>query len=74
MVDALLDIPEIKQMYLRRLRSLMDELLQPLGTPYADRNFDGHVARTANRPAGVPAGINISTQKLSVLFASGLMA
>ena len=37
LIDALLDIPEIKQMYLRRLRTLMDELLQPPGTPYADR-------------------------------------
>ncbi len=40
MIDSLLDIPEIKQMYLRRLRSLMDELLQPLGTPYGDRYYE----------------------------------
>jgi hypothetical protein len=40
LIDSLLDIPEIKQMYLRRLRTLMDELLQPLGTAYANRNFE----------------------------------
>ena len=32
-------------MYLRRLRTLMDELLQPLGTAYADRNFENQFDR-----------------------------
>jgi hypothetical protein len=40
LVDAMLDIPEIKQMYLRRLRTMMDEFLQPLGTNYTDRYFE----------------------------------
>ena len=40
MVDAMLDIPEIKQMYLRRLRTLMDEYLQPPGTIYGDRYYE----------------------------------
>ncbi len=40
MMDVLLDIPEIKQMYLRRLRTMMDEFLQPPGTPYNDRFFE----------------------------------
>jgi CotH kinase protein/Lamin Tail Domain len=33
MIDAVLDIPIVKQMYVRRLRTLMDELLGPPGTP-----------------------------------------
>jgi hypothetical protein len=40
MIDALLDTPQIKQMYLRRLRTVMDELLQPLGTPYSRRYYE----------------------------------
>lgn len=40
LMDALLDIPEIKQMYLRRLRTMMDEFLQPPGTVYTDRFFE----------------------------------
>jgi hypothetical protein len=40
LMDALLDIPEIKQMYLRRLRTMMDEFLQPPGTIYSDRVFE----------------------------------
>jgi hypothetical protein len=33
MIDAVLDIPIVRQMYVRRLRTLMDELLGPPGTP-----------------------------------------
>ena len=40
LIDALLDTPVIKQMYLRRLRTLMDELLQPATTPLAERKFE----------------------------------
>ena len=43
MIDALLDVPEIKEMYLRRLRTAMDELLQPAGTPYAQRYFENRL-------------------------------
>ena len=40
LVDALLDVPEIKQMYQRRLRTLMDKLLQPADRPYAARHYE----------------------------------
>lgn len=40
MINALLSVPAIKQMYLRRLRSIMDEMLQPLGTPEQDRYYE----------------------------------
>jgi hypothetical protein len=30
---VIFDIPETRQMYLRRIRTLMDELLKPIGTP-----------------------------------------
>jgi len=33
LIDALLDTPVIREMYLRRLRTLMDRFLQPPGTP-----------------------------------------
>lgn len=33
MPQAIFDTPELRQMYLRRIRTLMDELLKPPGTP-----------------------------------------
>jgi hypothetical protein len=38
-IDALYDTPAIREMYLRRLRSLMDELLQPPGTPTGELHY-----------------------------------
>ncbi|MCI0362971.1 MAG: CotH kinase family protein, partial [Phycisphaerales bacterium] len=40
---ALFSTPRIRQMYLRRIRTLMDELLQPTNTPPAQRNFERQV-------------------------------
>lgn len=40
LIDAMLDSPTVKEMFLRRLRTLMDELLQPSGTPLVDRKFE----------------------------------
>jgi hypothetical protein len=40
LIDALLDVPVIKEMYLRRLRTVMDRILQPVGTPYAERYYE----------------------------------
>jgi hypothetical protein len=40
LTDALLKVPAIKEMYLRRLRTLMDEMLQPPGTPVVDRYYE----------------------------------
>ncbi|MEP0843638.1 MAG: CotH kinase family protein [Phycisphaerae bacterium] len=36
LIDALHNTPEIREMYLRRLRTVMDEQLQPPGTPAAN--------------------------------------
>ena len=38
--DALYNTPKIREMYLRRLRTLMDELLQPPGSQRKDRYFE----------------------------------
>ena len=58
LIDALLDIPEIKQMYLRRLRTVMDELLQPPGTPYADRNFESQLDEIYAELTGDPVVVS----------------
>lgn len=38
--DAIFDIPETRQMYLRRVRTLMDELLKPPGTPVEELHYE----------------------------------
>jgi len=43
LIDALHDNQEIRRMYLRRLRTLMDELLQPLNTPLTQRKFEKRI-------------------------------
>ena len=43
LIDALHDNEVIRRMYLRRLRTLMDELLQPPNTPLAQRKFEKRV-------------------------------
>lgn len=43
LTDAILDTPVLREMFLRRLRTVMDEVLQPPGTPYADRWFEGEL-------------------------------
>ena len=40
LIDALYRTPEIQQMYLRRLRTVMDELLQEPGTPAAQLRYE----------------------------------
>jgi hypothetical protein len=40
LIDAILQQPETHELYLRRLRSVMDQLLQEPGTPRADRWFE----------------------------------
>jgi hypothetical protein len=37
MIDAIVDIPETREMYLRRLRTLMDDILQSPDTPVEER-------------------------------------
>jgi len=43
LIDALYDTPAIQEMYLRRLRTLMDEFLQPPGTPPAKRYYEQRI-------------------------------
>ena len=43
LIDALHDNPVTRQMYLRRLRTLMDDLLQPPGTPTAELKFEKRI-------------------------------
>jgi hypothetical protein len=41
--DALLETPGIQEMYLRRLRTVMDAFLQPPETPMRDRYYEGRI-------------------------------
>ncbi len=43
LLDALLAVPEIRQMYVRRLRTLMDELIQPPDTPVAELRLEQRI-------------------------------
>ncbi|MFC2030359.1 CotH kinase family protein [Chloroflexota bacterium] len=43
LIDALYRTPAIRRMYLRRLRTLMDELLQPPDTPEAERHYERRI-------------------------------
>ena len=40
LTDAMYDTPVIQEMYLRRLRSLMDQYLKPLGTPTSQLYYE----------------------------------
>jgi spore coat protein CotH len=42
--DAIISTPETREMYLRRLRTLMDEFLQAPGTPAGELYFEGRLA------------------------------
>ncbi len=48
LLNAVYESPMLRELYLRRLRSVMDQLLQPPGTPYSsrylERNIDAQVA------------------------------
>ena len=52
LTDALLTTPEIRAMYLRRLRSVMDQLLQEATTPYDARYFETRIDELAGQLAG----------------------
>ena len=41
LIGALFELPEFSEMYLRRLRTLMDEQVQPPGTPPEALHFEG---------------------------------
>ncbi|HKQ40632.1 MAG TPA: lamin tail domain-containing protein [Verrucomicrobiae bacterium] len=41
--DAIFGTPEMRQMYLRRVRTLMDELLKPAGTPLEQLHYEPRI-------------------------------
>ena len=43
LIDALLNDTTVRQMYLRRLRTVMDEFLKPPGTPYASLFIENRI-------------------------------
>jgi len=43
LIDALLNDATVQEMYLRRLRTVMDEFLKPPGTPYADLFIENRI-------------------------------
>lgn len=43
LIDAATRSPRVRPMILRRLRTLMDTLLQPPGTPYANRRYEQRI-------------------------------
>ncbi|MEN6425699.1 MAG: CotH kinase family protein [Phycisphaerales bacterium] len=45
--QALFDTPEMRQMYLRRVRTLMDELLMPPGTPVEALHYEPRIDELA---------------------------
>ncbi|MBX3409755.1 MAG: CotH kinase family protein [Phycisphaeraceae bacterium] len=47
-IDSVHREPTIRQMYLRRLRSLMDSLLQPPATPYNQRRYEARADELRN--------------------------
>jgi len=51
LLDALFQIPEYRNMYLRRVRSLMDELLQPSGRPTEALKYEARIAELVDQLA-----------------------
>ena len=47
LIDALLNDATVRQMYLRRLRTVMDEFLKPPGTPYDDLFIENRIDELA---------------------------
>ena len=48
LIDAFLDTPAIREMYLRRLRTLMDKFLQAPGTPAAELYYESRIDELYN--------------------------
>jgi hypothetical protein len=58
--DVLFEEPVTQRIYLRRLRTLIDEVLQPASTPFNERIFENR-AREIITPASPPLSSNISS-------------
>ncbi|HXJ74913.1 MAG TPA: CotH kinase family protein, partial [Candidatus Dormibacteraeota bacterium] len=48
LLDAVVQVPETRQMFLRRLRTVMETFLQPPGTPNAERVIEAEVRAVTN--------------------------
>ncbi|MCX5636840.1 MAG: lamin tail domain-containing protein, partial [Planctomycetota bacterium] len=59
LIDALHDNPVTRQMYLRRLRTLMDALLQPPGTPAGELKFEKRINELTAQFDADPSFINL---------------
>jgi hypothetical protein len=57
LTDAIYDNPVTREMYLRRLRTLMDELLQPPSTPLAQRKLETRLDEVATLLQSEDAGL-----------------
>lgn len=58
--DVLFEEPVTQRVYLRRLRTLMDEVLQPSGTPFSERLLEKR-AREIITPASPPLSSNLGS-------------
>jgi hypothetical protein len=58
--DVLFEEPTTQRLYLRRLRTVMDEVLQPASTRLADRYFENRIAEMISQ-ASPPLSSNVSS-------------
>lgn len=70
LTDAIYDNPVTREMYLRRLRTLMDELLQPPGTPLAELRLETRLDELAALLQPDDAGLASSATYLKGKVAS----
>ncbi|MFM1770460.1 MAG: hypothetical protein RJA22_2989 [Verrucomicrobiota bacterium] len=51
MYDVIISVPEVREMYLRRMRSIMDQVIQPPGTPAESLIIENYIKQMTNRMA-----------------------
>ena len=68
LINALLSQPAIKQMYVRRLRTMMDEMLQPPGTPAPDRYYESRLDALFADLTGDPSFAGATLTTLTTAF------
>lgn len=51
LIDAVYRVPRLREMYLCRLRTTMDRILNPPGTPLAERYYESRIAALQGRMA-----------------------
>ena len=69
LLDMIYKLPETKEIYVRRLRTLMDELLQPPGTPLAERRFENRIDEVfATADPHLDASVTTAVNNLKQLY------